>query len=90
MIATLYVVLIVCALIVGGCAGGILGKISTGKTNQGLAGVVFIACCFQLFGYIAIYNLKFNTGSNVPMALYIIVALITVTFAYSGARQGPA
>lgn len=89
MIPLAYVGLILCGIIVGGSAGGIIGKLSIGRADQGLGVVLVSAFLFQWLGYKAVVLLKDQTGSGVPMAIYCAVVLIFALLGFAGARRGP-
>jgi len=90
MIFWSYVALIFCALVVGGCAGGILGKLSISKADPGLMVVLGGGFIFQLIAGFLITYLKHQTGNENSMTVYGIVALIFAVLAFYGARRGPA
>lgn len=86
MTVLIYLALIACGFIVGATAGGILGKLSIGKANLGLAMVLGSAVFFQWLGYLSINYLKFQTGNSIPLLVYCIVVILFALISFSGAR----
>lgn len=89
MIFLSFVGLIFCAAVVGGAAGGLLGKISIGRFGpehvvSGLGMLFFIWLSGLLLNY-----LKIQLGNNNPEITYGIIFAFAALLACYGARIGP-
>ncbi len=77
-ISIVYVGLVVCSIIVGGCAGGILGSLVRGRAHFGLALVLAGVGIFSLLSRACVSVIETNGESNANTVLALTTLAASV------------
>ena len=83
----LYAILIFVSLIVGGCAGGILGQLFAGKGSFGLAIVLASAFFYLLVLRFVVEHMRIEMQNNTPFYVAAVVMIISAILAFIGGTR---